>query len=514
MGLVIPITGVAQDFRVPGSYAEILFAQGPASAASPSREVVLVMPMISTGTWTPGTLYPIVQASDAENGGGPGSPIHRGARMFLRANKDCKLWGLPVAETTGGSPVAATRTTTYANAATAQGTAVETICGEDCSFTFKAGDTAISIATGMVAAINAKTWLPVTAASGGTAVVTQTAKLKGISQGTATLGVIRARSAITAGVGTTATASGAFLGTGVTGAEGSTTEAANLATALANIAVTRKYYVVTHANDATSLANLKSHIALKSAPRTGLRSVGFGAYAGTKANAVTLSNSLNYERIAIAHQVNSEHDSAELAAQVAAIRQKREQVDSAFNFNTYNGEDWFILPAFSNADWPSPDDQNDLINGGLTCIASNDFGSYLVMSCNTRSKNAAGTVTDFRATRTPVVSVADDFTDETLVDWALNYSNKKFRDDQRLADGTVNPNQKRTRNVVVPSQISAGLARRVDEFFDDGKLQNPDDAKASIQAVKTNARAELGMQIEVISMLDQLTLRIAEVSTG
>src|ERR1041384_5193453 len=122
MGLQIPITGVAIDYRVPGAFAEILFAQGPATSAGPNREVVIAMPMLSTGTWTPGTLYPVTKTSDAENGGGPGSPVHRAVRKFLAANKDCKLWALPVAETSGGSPVAATGTVLFANAATAAGT--------------------------------------------------------------------------------------------------------------------------------------------------------------------------------------------------------------------------------------------------------------------------------------------------------------------------------------------------------------------------------------------------------
>src|SRR5688572_18316512 len=112
MALQIPITGVAQDYRVPGSYAEVLFAQGPASASTGVREVVFVMPKISAGTWTAATLYPVANDSEAATGAGEGSPLHRGIRKFMQMNKDAKVYALPVAETSGGSPVAATWTCT------------------------------------------------------------------------------------------------------------------------------------------------------------------------------------------------------------------------------------------------------------------------------------------------------------------------------------------------------------------------------------------------------------------
>ena len=83
MALLIPITGVAQDYRVPGAFAEILFSQGPASAASGVRGVVFVMPKISAGTWTAAVLYPVSNESDAATGAGEGSPLHRAIRKFM-----------------------------------------------------------------------------------------------------------------------------------------------------------------------------------------------------------------------------------------------------------------------------------------------------------------------------------------------------------------------------------------------------------------------------------------------
>lgn len=513
MALLIPITGVAQSFRVPGSFAEVLFAQGPASAAAGVREVVIAMPMLSTGTWTAGTLYPIGSENDAATGAGLGSPLHRCARIFLKANRNAKLWGLPVAETSSGSPAAATAVLTIATSATGTGTIVVTICGEDHSYTFASGDTASSIGDGIVAAINANVALPCTAANA-SGTITLTAKLKGISQGTATVPVIRVRVSITAGVATTASFGGAFLGTGAAGVEGSTTEAANLLTALGAIVSTRKYYICSSANDATSLTNLKSHVATKSSPLPGLRSVGIAAWVGSLSAGTTIATTENYERLQIAWQPNSEWDCAQIVGNVAAVRQKQEQTDSAFNFDGYNQADWFVPPAHSTSDWPSTSDQNDGINAGLAPIASASTGSYLVMSTTTRSKNSAGTVEDIRASETHRISVADEFTDEELVEFALNYAGKKIADDQRLSDGTVNPNQKEIRNVVRPSAYSLHIKKRMDDFEDAGKLQDASSSKESIRVVKTGSRLECGFDLHVIDHLHQSTYRVAEISSG
>jgi phage tail sheath gpL-like len=513
MALQIPIVGVGADFRVPGAYAEVIFGQGPASAAAGTREVVIAMPMLSTGTWTAATLYAIGSEKDAETGAGSGSPLHRAARIFLQANRNAKLWGLPVAETVTGSPAAATNTLTIATTSTGVGTLTVTIAGEECSYTFPNASTASVIGDGIVAAIKGKTWLPVTA-SNSSGTVTITAKLKGISQGTATVPVIRCRVSITSGIGTTASLAGAFLGAAVAGAEGSTTEAANLATALLAIASTRKYYIVTSANDATSLGNLKTHISTKSEPRQGLRSVGIGALVHGLAACSTISNTLNYERLQLAWQPNGEWDCASIAANVAAIRQKYEQIDSAFNFDSYRGPDWLVPPTFLTSDWPNTDDQNDAINDGLTPISTNGSGSRLVLSATTRSKNSGGTVDDFRAAETHRVSVADEFTDEELVDYALNYSGKKLAPDQLLSDGTVNPNQKEIRNVVKPSSFKAHIGKRMDDFEAAGKTQQSASSKASIRVVKTGSRLEVGFDLVSIDLLHIATYRVAESSSG
>lgn len=512
MALSIPITGVGADWRVPGSTAEILYGQGPANASAPGRSVVLCMPKLSSGTWTAGVLYRIRNEREAENGGGLGSVIHRAARAFLRVNKDAELWALPYAAVAATDSVAATAVLTVTDTSTAPGQLDVYVAGELCSYSFPTSMTATDIGEGIEGAINARTHLPVTA-NNADGVVTLTAKTAGASQGTATLGTIRVHAEISAGVGTAATFGGAFLGSGVAGADGSDSENTNLATALTAIDNLRHYYVVTSAVDTTAYANVVTHIQTKSAPKVGHRSVAVAAYPGTLADAITIATGRNYERLAIAWQPSAEVDPCTLAATLAAVRQQREQVDSAFNFDGYGLANW-IPKQYTPSLYPDADDLNDAINGGLTPIASGPSGTYLVMSVTTRSKNSAGTVNDFRASETHRVSVTDEFVDEEQNDFALNYAGKKLAADELLPDGTVNSNQRQVRGVVRPSSFKPHIAARMDRFDAAGKLQDLDASKASLRVVKTGARLECGFDLHVIDHLHQATYRVAEVSEG
>jgi len=512
---VIPITGVDANYRVPAVLAEIVFNQGPATASAPTRNVCFVMPKLSSGSWTAATPYQVKNESDAITGAGSGSPLHRAIRVFLQSNKDATVYAVPVTATAGGSPATATATITLATNATGTGTAVATIAGEDCSASFVSGATPTTVGDALVASINAKTWLPCTA-SNAAGTVTLTAKIAGASQGTGTLTVHRVRVTITTGVGMTAVASGG-LGSVTAGADGSTTEAANTLAALNAIVARRFYYMVSSAVDATTLGHFKLHLSTKAEPRRGMRCVGIAAYPGTLANAQTLATTLNFPRLQVAWQRNPDTSPDEIAGNVAAIRQKREAVDSAANMAGYRDADWLIKPAYTTSDWPDDNDQNDGITDGLAVIASDETGSYLVMSVNTKSKDSTGAVDDFRACETHRVSVPDEFVDELLQNTRLKFGQKKLKNDEFLPDGTVNPNQRRIRDVITPSIVGATVKSQLTDYENNGKIQDAELSKAGLQVLKSPANAariECGFDIHTIDHAHQFTFRVAEVSTG
>lgn len=515
----IPITGVPSDYRVPDGYAELLFGQGPSSAGEGERVVIFVMPKTAAGTWTANTVYPVIDEKTVKDGAGPGSMAHRAARMAITANRTAKYYALPYAASSGGSPATATGTITISGSPTGSGVVEADCSGELCSAAFNSSSTPTTIAAALAAAINTKDWLPYTAGSA-LGVVTLTARTPGASQGTAAVGVHRFR-ARTSGAGISVATSGAALGlgTGTAGADGSTTEAANLQTALAVIASDPKYYIGVSMWDATGIGHLKTHLATKAEPRQGMRSQGIAASVDTLAAASTLAIGKNYERLIIAWQKNSEHDPAEIVGNVAGVLQKRQTTDPAYNFENYAEPDWLIKPAYSQSDWPSNDDLNDAINDGLTAIGSSSTGSRLVLLCNTRSKDSGGTIDDFRATEGHRISTADNFVATVMRNYKLTFGKMRQKDDERLADGSVNTNQRVPPKTLTPFQFRKWLGAQYEDFGERGSglLQQVDECIAGLKVQidpNNRARMQCGGDIRTCDLHYQATFRFAEISPG
>jgi phage tail sheath gpL-like len=516
----IPIAGVPSTYRTPGSYFQILPAQGPATAAAGERYPVFVMPMTAAGTWTAGILYEVKNEGEAETGGGAGSPIHRAIRRFLKANTRSKVFAKPIAETSGGVPVAADLDVTWTTDPTAQGVTSLWVCGEEMQEGFDDTDTVTTIAARMVLKVNARLHLPVTATSA-LGVLTLEAKLKGASQGDGTTGVIRVHASIDQGVGTTvATENGGVtdalgLGTATAGVDGTTTEAANLSTALGELEVVWHYYKAISAIDSVSLGHLSLHIATVSQPIPGLVSRGFGAITGTGAAAAVLTIAQNNERIEFAQQLNGEDDPASLVANLVAVKQKQESLAWEFNFDNYTQTDWLVPAAWNPVDWPDGDDINDGINDGVTVIGSTSSGSYIAYSATTRSKDASGTVDDPRALEPHRMSIMDGF----MLTWQLRdkltYPNAQLKPDELLPDGTINHNQVLTGNTTTPSNYRPFVIGLLNEFA--GLFKNMPAIKESlvVKIDPNNAgRLECGADFQTIDQRHQVTFRAAEVSTG
>jgi len=520
---LIPITGIPSSWRLPSNYAEILFGQGPATAGAGERAICICGPKLAaSGSWTANTVYRVKNEAEAIAGAGAGSPLHRCLRMVLKANNGCKLYALPYLPSSGAGGVAAACDVTIACGGvnpTASGQVKLFVCGEEISVGYTTTSTPTSIATDIKNSINAKTWLPVSALNAA-GVLTLTAKILGKSQGDGTLGVIRLQGEIDSGTGTTITLQAAALGLGAStdGVDGATTEATNLAAALAAIESSRYYYLgfasVCHTAEWQSIA---LHIANKSLPLQGLRSVGVVGYTGALAGAQTLATARNYERLRMVWQPNSDHDVAELVGNAIAVFHKRESTESRYNFDGYRGTDWLIHKAYSVADWPDAADLNDAITDGITPIASDEQGSYIVMSVNTRSKDSTGTVDDFRACESHRVSISDEYCDTVLVRHKLTYGGFYLADDKLLSDGTVDPNQPRRRKVLTPSAYKPFVNSMIDEFEAKGLLQKADTSKSGLQVVRdpnNGGRLEVGHDLFCIDLLHQTTFRFAETSSG
>ena len=515
----ISVTGVGSNFYVPATLIEILFNQGESGGAQGPREVVFYSPKTASGTGTVNTKYECQNVGQAETYAGTGSPGHRAAIEHFKVPGARRFWLVPYAATSVGTATSAVKALVVAGTTGTTGTQHIYICGEDCSYVSATTDEFIAVGAGLTAAINNKSWLPVTATSTGTATgatISITARVPGISGNSA----IKVRTKIDNGP-ITITGAGDLAG----GLEGTTTEAANLATAMAAVASTSGIYyhcwggaAQTGATGYATLTNMKTAINTRSAANPGLRAVGIAAVRDTLANTTLIANAPNYERLQLLWQENGELDPASLVGHWAAVRCAKENDDSAYNFAGYgtrSGQaDWDIPPAYSDADWPTVTEQNTAITEGITPIASTPSSSYVVLSVNTRAKTSG--LYDFRSTETHRCSVADDLAAALSSRWTLNYGGQKLRDDIKLANGQVDPNQKRYKGVVTPSQVRAGLINKTLREFDAaGKIQDTENtilAAVVQKSLVNNARIEFELNVRAIDMANQFLGRINEVS--
>lgn len=521
-----PILGYPSSYKAPVTALQIDFGQGPSTASGPGRTVIYYAPKTSAGTGTVNTVYKINREQDASDIGGVGSPGHRMCRMHLLCDKGATLYLCPYAASSGGSPATATGTITVdfdsGSNPTASGLLSTVVCGEEFTTSFNTSSTATTIAAALVAQINARTWLPLTA-NNALGVITLTAKIAGASSGDGTTGVYRFRSEVEPGKNVTVATSGAALGlgSGTPGADGSTTETANLTAALAATASARYYYKGFSVWASAAVAPIKTHVAGISEPNPGLRCRAFTGYTGTQASLTTIANGCNFERRHFVWQENSDHDPAELVANVIAIHRKRESIRGGFVHDNYREPDWLIRKAYAESDWPSElaGEINDAVTDGIMVIGSDQTGSFLVESVNSRSKNSAGTIDDFRATETHRVSFMDDFADTWLARHQNTYSGFKLKPDKLLADGQPDPNQDVGARTVTPSRYRPFFAQLVAEFAgSDAEVLL--DAAEWVESLRVNVdplnngRLEVGAAGRTCNILHQTTLRLAETSAG
>lgn len=513
MPAIIPVTGYPSDYRVPSIGMEIVFAQGDSISGSGSREILVVTPVLSGGTYVAGTLYgPIKSEAEVSAGAGPGSRGHRIFRKIAKANKGATVYVLAVAETSGGTPVQAIGNIVLSGTATSDKVWAFMVCDEEIQVFIRTGDTAAEVATNIRAIINAKGHLPVTA-GGSTVTVAITYKHFGTCGGDGTYNPIRVRGVSPAN-GITATL--ADVGATTAGAEGSTSEAAALTTALATV-TGRYFYYYAYDNfgNATAMAALRSHIVNKSLPRYGRVAYLISGYNGTAAAFTTLANGHNYERIECAVQPYSYHDPATLCGQLVASVQKVRETDPANGMINYASAEWDLLPAPTQY-WPDEDDVNDLMAAGASVVASKPGGTYLVQSLTTRSKDASGTYADFRAAESHRISVTDYCANDLKAALAPRLGDG-FRDHPRLPDGKPDPNAKIARGVSTPFTIRPVYVDKILSWEAAGLTQRSTESLASLTVVKSpiNAgRLESGFSHYARDNLSQITCRIAEASAA
>lgn len=434
----IVLTGLAANDPVPGAYLQVSFAQGEAAGSGSDTEVLLMGNKTSAGSATvdtdvygPDTLVPLQTEQDAIDLFGAGSELHRMFRRFVKVNRDTTVRAIAV---TASGGTAASGVITLTTAAAANGNVRIWVCDEFVDVAVTSGDAFNTTGDAMAAAINTQTHWPVTAAYS-TPDLTVTAKIAGPRGNQIRMQVIKS-----SGLGTTFSAftTDSPLTSGAT--------ADSNVTALATIASSRYYYIVSAASDATQFGALATQINTLAAPTTGIRQRGIAGAIGSLSATTTIATGRNNARCEMAWQEKSLLPEAELAANQAAVITLFEvKPNPRTNFANFGQDattsDFWVVPAQRlKSAWPSRTSIKSALNNGISPIGvSTNGSSYLVNRITTRSLN--GATNDYRIRAAHKVTICDFFGDDLLAKTVLQFSGKRIMDDpakgQRPPGGSV-----------------------------------------------------------------------------
>lgn len=409
MTLSLELTGYDPNNPVPADLVEVRFAQGETGGDKGLKKVLIMAPSTSAGSITQDTevFGPISTEDEAITKTGSGSCAHRMVREFLRVCKNVQLY--VICPTRSGG-TAASATIVYSGTITAVGVAKVRVCGEPVYYAYTTSDTATTVGAGIAAAINALTYLPVTAANV-TGTVTLTAKNAGPDGNT-----IRIKSYVPSGTGLASTS------TSLTALSSGATEV-DYTTALTTIASQKYHRIVAHTTDyagAGAVEDIQTQIGSQALPATGIRQQVFFGLSGTSSDLVTKATGINDARMRIIWMKNAWEENYVLAAKVAASFCNHELSDPSYNFDGYGLKSEHVFTVYTPenvADIPTNTTlATVLANGGTPIGVTANGATYVVRSITSRSLN--GATQDYRARDSHRVSVADAFADDLLANMA------------------------------------------------------------------------------------------------
>lgn len=501
--LGLNLTGLSSGYPIPGSYVEVLFAQGQSAGDLSAKKILVLAPSIAAGSIVQDTeVYgPISDETEVIAKTGAGSPAHRMARAVLSVNKTAQLY---IVAPTRSAGVAASLSVTIAGTATGAGVVRVEFCEETIDYAFASGDTPTAIAAGISAAFNALTHLPA-AAVPTAGVIAFTAKVAG-PEGNA----LRLRASITAGVTSTVspTVETAFT-------SGAT--AASLTNALATIAALDFDVIVPHSHAGASsdpqLAALVTQVNTQALPITGIRQKVIAGIALAPATAVTLSQSINKPRLDLVNLEESPLEPSVVGAICAGVAANTYFVNPAANLDSYGTKPEHVFPVKAPRNKGTNFTSTELalmLNGGVTPIGVTATGTpYVVRQVTAYSLN--GALADYRVRDSHRVYVADWYADTALARLATAPWTK-------LTDDPPNDVQPPA-NFATPKRVKGLIEQLISDGCDLGYLDPAKKvamlASLSVGIDPVNAtRNNIGSNVFAANLLHQTAHLVRETSAA
>lgn len=481
---------VDTSIKVPRAFVKVSLGVGVRSAGSAPIKVLLVGNKTTAGTATLDRAVQVTSENDAKTLFGAGSELAIACTKALRANKYLTLYAMPI--TTGGATVPSS-VLTVTGPATSAGNVFVDVAGERVAVAITSGMTAAQAVTAIVAAINAKSDWPVTAADG----VGDTVDIS------ARAGWVRG-SHISLRTSTTATGlTVSMSGTGYLGSTpGNLTD--DPTAGLAAVAPDR-FHIIAHGYQASAdCTKFKTHVATYADPTEGRRQVWLGTFIGTYANGKTLSDTENDKRGILCWYEDPDDValwcSAVVAARLAAVWGS----DRAFN------TDGMVLTGlklqYDTADVPTGAEQNTALSNGLTPLLGPAGGSEVKLVRAVTNYHLDGSSNpDYSVIDAHYVQVADYVADDLETNFTTAFEGFKLGVDG--ADGAP-PGPR----VATTSIVRDFIARRL-RLLDNVLLENVADLEASIIVERDTAaagRVNAEVPIDVIELLHQVAIDVRQ----
>jgi phage tail sheath gpL-like len=536
----ISLTGLASNYALPGNYVQINFAQGPASLGSANYSAIIFANILSSGTastatasqafvYGPTTTPSLQTEQDAINLFGAGSEAQIVWSAFTNINKVTPLYVAPIA-TASGAAATSTISFTITNAASTNvATAVPTSSGSvtvfvaenSVSIGFSTTDTATSLATNIVNAINSQVKWAVTASAAAatwlstvaTVVITLTAKTVGYRGNFINFNAVVSQ-------GSNGVASSVTAPTSMSSGSGVDSNAY----AIGGVASTRYYYQIsadgynTGAGSETNLKALSTQITTNALPTNGIRERWFaGSNDSSVANASFCAEALNDVRGCLVWQQSSDYLPCVLASKVAACVSLLENGFNATSLNfdgvgiTANTAGLLSINAPRSGIVATPTNLNTALNTGVTPIASTNTGTgYITKLITTYCENvSASNVFDYRVRDYHKVSTADRFSDDLISVFAASCSGKTVAPDPKQ-------NEPPPPNAITPSVLKGMINRLERDYYQSGLLININSIINGTlvqynQVTAPNVISAL-VPLQIISVLDQTQTVVNQIS--
>jgi phage tail sheath gpL-like len=431
------IVGFVATNKRPGFYADIQFGVGAQSAASIPQYCLCVGTKIAAGiAAVDADVLDIRSPEDADTYFGAGSEVARMCYAALRV-AGVGLKATAVSEAVGAA--AATATITVGGTWEVSGSLLLWIDGELLSLGIGVADTPATVAAAIVALVDGKPRLPVTAAtaagSGSTHVVTLTRKSKGERGLWGSL--FQDKSKIPTGMTCVIAGGASMTGGGVhfTGGTGVETPTATIA----NLHPGRYKYTALAQNDLTTInaaGMWRDTNFAKAGSNEGRVQFMVVGSSDTYSNATALARGVNDGLFYFAWMYNSRAHPSELAAEYAALRQVKESLDPGAS---YDGEVLpGIAPHFANADSPSSATQEGALNNGVTPLISTPDGKVAIVRAIT-SRCLVGGIANYATLDVADAAVPVFVRDDMGIDYetSVKPGNPRMADDR--PDGADRP---------------------------------------------------------------------------